>query len=74
MKRDRAGSSLHELLLGAVERAEQAQAQSCALIDRHHAVTVALDESVERIRQRRARTDPAFGNGHQDARIRSRPG
>ena len=74
MERERAGPSLHELLLVAVERAEQAQAQSCALIDDRQAVASALQETVERIRQRRATAAPAFGNGHQDARIRSRPG
>jgi hypothetical protein len=53
MEPDRAGDSLHDRLLGAVERAAAVQEASDALIRQQHALITTVRESVATVRRRR---------------------
>ena len=66
MEREGAIPSLHERIVGAVERAGQAQDQSCALIERQLALANELHETLDdvehgRIAAREAREGRARG-------------
>ena len=78
MERDEAGASVHDRLLGAMERVAAVQETSYALIQQQHALIATVRESVAAVRRRRndraARWGGAFGNGHRDAEGRSPPG
>ena len=53
MKRERASSSLHDLLLITVERAAEVQKESGVLIEQQRAVAVAARDTVAVIDRRR---------------------
>jgi hypothetical protein len=56
MSRPRAGSTLHELLAMALERAAQAQDESSTLIEQHRDVLTSLHDTLERAGRRRDAT------------------
>jgi len=70
MERERAGTSLHHRILGALERSARAQEESHDLAARHEELARETRETIAMVRrQRRLRSAPAraeaFANGQQ---------
>jgi hypothetical protein len=63
MERPRATTTLHELLLEAVERAAYAQRESASLIEQQRDVLAELHETLAQM----GRRGRAYGNGQRDA-------
>jgi hypothetical protein len=80
MDREGVSASLHDRVVGAVERAVRVHDESYALIERQLAVATELHETLDVVERRRIAVREArkgrraFGNGHRHAQGRSRPG